>query len=120
MASQSLRKGMVLAGVLAALLFLVAACSSDGDDGPSYAGGLSGCNHFTNVANDVTLGVLTDEELREKSGEIRTSGSTAEPEIQQASLILLQAATAGNFEAWVAGAEAMLIACQIHGYIERE
>ena len=88
------------------------------DDGPTYAGGLSGCAKFQRMLPEWTLGVLTDAEIRDQVKEIWDRTSTAEPAISLASANMLRGITQGDTEAFLSGVEELADACIEKGYIQ--
>lgn len=75
----------------------------------SRRGSRLACNHFRNIANDVGLGILTDEELRDKLKEVNSDDNIATPEVQSAATDML--ATAGDDSGLAAAVGAMDDAC---------
>lgn len=79
------------------VLLTLAGCSSGSGSGSEDSGGSSlACDHFRNVAGDLSDGLLTDAELRDKLKEIHDDASIATPEVQEAARAMLSAMTSGS------------------------
>lgn len=99
-------------------IILMGACG----DGSSSGGGNEersqsslACDHFRNMAADVSDGVLTDSEIREKLKEVDENASIATPEVQEAARGMLSAITAGDYKALGRETRRMDAACQDAG-----
>lgn len=73
------------------------------------------CNHFRNIAGDVTKGVLTPTELRSKLKEVESNASIGTPEVQHAATRMLSSSTAGGLPS-PESITAMGDACKAAGY----
>lgn len=108
---QSLQVRRLSALALVALLF--AGCEESGE--PVRNQSSLACDHFRNVLQDASDGVLTGPELRAKLKEVEGNANIATPGVQSAARQLLAAATGGS-SAEVQGAAAqMLAACKVAG-----
>lgn len=94
------------------------ACSSEPRDPDEDAREQSSlaCDHFRNIAGDVTEGVLTDEELREKLKEVDDNAVIATPEVRGAARAVLRAITQGAGEGLSQAVEDMDEACSAAGH----
>lgn len=82
---------MTMAGVLA-----LAACSSDGDEGPDASTRLA-CSTFYGVVEDIKAGVLTSDELRSRLQEVYDNGrDSTVADVKAGSTEALAAATGGT------------------------
>ena len=84
---------------------------------PQYVGGRSACAEFQRLVPQLSQGILTDAEIREKVKTIQSRGSTAEPSIRNASTSMLQAMTPVDIDAFLTGSERMAAACSAAGYL---
>ncbi len=102
----------------AGFLFIVA-CSGGAPDAAQkerFAGGLSSCAEFRRTAADAAKGILTDAELREKLKKVQSRGSTAEPDIRDASTRVLSSVTQGDGPGASQAMADMFAACDKAGY----
>jgi hypothetical protein len=103
-----------LAVLLLSPLLLLPACAAPEDSeetasGPDPSAQLA-CRHFRNVIGDAT--VLTDDELRGKIKEVHDTGRVSEePGVAEHSRAMLEAATAGDGEAFMVAAGDMSESC---------
>lgn len=108
---------MKLRTMIAAALLVLAAVACGPVENSQYAGGLSGCQHALDVAIDAGDGVLTDEDILKKSGEIYNRLRTAEPDLAEAGKLLRQAAVNGDAPRWVATLTVLMQQCRSHRYV---
>ena len=101
----------------AGFLFIIARSGGAPDAAKSnYVGGLSSCREFERVGSDATKGILTDAELREKLKKVQSRGSTAEPDIRDASTRMLSSLTQGDGPGLSQAMADMIAACDKVGY----
>lgn len=81
-----------------------------------YVGGLSACRNFQRAGFDAAKGLLTYDELREEFKKVQRRGSTAEPEIRDASTRMLRSTTKGDAPGLTEAMAAMFAACEKAGY----
>lgn len=99
--------------LVAVAFVLLAACSTSESD-PADDSSLA-CDHFRNIAADVSAGVLTDAELRDKLKEVYDNASIATPEVREAAREMLAALTAGDVDAFSVAISDMDAACTAAG-----
>ena len=109
--------------ILALILVLVAACGGESKSAATpqnstYEGGRPTCVEFKLVIKLARGGFLTDAELLERLRLIDREVSTAEPDIRTAAKALLDTATQGDARTLAEATEAMVDACNEHGYWE--
>lgn len=116
-----LRQAVVLIAVVLAVI--TAGCSSSGDGSaqptsspvaPSSSSNdvdaslRLACSHFYNVASDVTVGILTEAEVREKLREVYDDAKVSDVAgVRSAAQAMLVAITSGDGDAFGAAVRAM-------------
>lgn len=90
-------------GLLLAIVLVFTVCNQmlSGSSSTSSGGGADtssdlACDHFRNIAADMSAGIMTVDEFREKLKEVEGNASIATPRIQEAATELLAAVTAGD------------------------
>jgi hypothetical protein len=114
LAAETWRKMMIGGGAAAVALVVALVAFTGGDDEPvepapgfiddsppaaqpSDASARLACEHFRNVAGDVTAGILTGPELREKLQEVHETARVSENEgIASGAQAMLAGATSGE------------------------
>lgn len=80
--------------LICVVLSLAVGCSSSGSaPDPKEGSGLA-CDHFRNIAGDVSKGLLNDTELRGKLKQVNDDAAIATPAVQAAAEHMLRAITA--------------------------
>lgn len=74
------------------------------------------CEHFRNVARDVSRGVLTDAELRRKLKEVDDDAVIGTPEVRAAATAMLAGITTGTTESFLQAIKEMDAACSAAGH----
>ena len=110
-----LRRHVALAVLLIAIVIVGCGQSEGGGGGDGNDSSLA-CDHFRNVAYDVSRGLLTDREMREKLKEVYDNASIATPRIRSAAEKMLAGATSYNIPRLRAGIREMDAACDQAGY----
>lgn len=90
---------MRLIGLVVLAVLLTGCDSSSYVDGKTDAQDSSSlaCDHFRNIASDVSQGLMTDAEMREKLKEVHDNSSIGTPKVQRAATAMLAAATSGDY-----------------------
>lgn len=112
--------GVILCAGLVATLADGSSSGSDSTDSDSSSGASASaelaCEHFRNIMGDVSDGVLTDSELREKLKEVDSDAYVAdEADIVAASRDMLAAATTGGVSDLTVAVTDMDSACENAG-----
>lgn len=99
---------------VAAIIYGAVSGGSDSQTTASNDSSLA-CDHFRNVAGDVSAGILTDAELRSKLQEVNSNAAIATPAVQAAATKMLRAATTGTIGELADAVEQMGSACRATG-----
>lgn len=112
-----MRRVAIAAGALAIAL---AGCGggtpSSSDQGSSDNQAGLACDHFRNIAGDVSAGTLTAGELRGKLKEVSSNAIIAPADVQEAATAMLRAATQGDDADLGAAVTDMDSACKAAGH----